>query len=202
MKYLTRWHFRRLEIDLHVVWINSAPGFGYAFGSIKRCTCTSPVLSAWFVFTAGGWWRPCFSFRLKQLWCTMPCTWWLPPLNAPPRLLSVLFSATDTNPGALDHASWTCSKTWVWSMNVRHLPLFTDPSVHLTACCLSSFLWCRSRNNRVKRSDVIKEEHVCDNNICSHMSGDGDWHHMLHPGGRLVGCQMAGERLFLKQISL
>lgn len=198
MKYLTRWCFTRLEIDLQVVCINSAPMFWvriWIHTALHLHITRSDVVSTWFVFAAGGWWRPCFSFRLKQLWCTMLCTWWLPPRNAPPRLLSVLFSATDTNPGALDHASWTCSKTWVWSMNVRRLPLFTDPSVHFTACCLSSFLWCRSRNNRVKRSDVMKEEHVCDNNICSHMSGDGDWPHMLHPGGRLVGCQMAGEHL-------
>lgn len=53
------------------------------------------------------------SFRRKRPWCTTPSTWWPPPLNAPPRSPSAPSSATDTNPGASDHASWTCSKTWV-----------------------------------------------------------------------------------------
>lgn len=53
------------------------------------------------------------SFRRKLPWCTTPSTWWPPPLNAPPKSPSAPSSATDTNPGGSDHASWTCSKTWV-----------------------------------------------------------------------------------------
>lgn len=132
---------------------------------LRRHIARPDVISAWFVIPTGGWWQPCFSFRPKQLWCTMPSTWWPLPRNAPLRLPSAPFSATDTNPGALDHASWTCSKTWVWSMSVQHLPLFAHPSVHFTACCLSNFLGCRSRNSRVRRSDAMNKEHVCDNCI-------------------------------------
>lgn len=64
-------------------------------------------------FCAPCWSVPPPSFRRKRPWCTTPSTWWPPPLNAPPRSPSAPCSATDTNPGASDHASWTCSKTWV-----------------------------------------------------------------------------------------
>ena len=71
-----------------------------------------------------------FPCRPKRLWCMMLSTWWPRPRSAPPSSPSARSSATDTSPGALGHASWTCWKTWVGFMNVWHPPPSIHPPIH------------------------------------------------------------------------
>lgn len=102
------------------------------------------------------------SFRRKRPWCTTPSTWWPPPLNAPPRSPSAPCSATDTNPGASDHASWTCSKTWVRFFRALSAVIHpSHPSIsQLAASPVSSGR--RSRDRRIGGSDKTC---VCDGGI-------------------------------------
>lgn len=52
----------------------------------------------------------CLLCRQMQPWCMMQCSWLLLLLSGPLRWPSAPCSVTATNPGALDHASWTSSK--------------------------------------------------------------------------------------------
>lgn len=102
--------------------------------------------------------------RRKRPWCTTPSTWWPPPLNAPPRSPSAPSSATDTNPGASDHASWTCSKTWV-----RCSGFYSRSSIHHIHLyhCLPprQFLWAAGAEteelvNQITRVLVMVAVHL------------------------------------------
>lgn len=98
------------------------------------------------------WWWPCLPCRLKQLWCTTPSTWWPPPRSAPLRSPSAPSSATGTNPGASDHASWACSKTWVCFLNASHP--FIHPFHRPPPLC--RLLLCKCRG--VRRLDLVSEQ--------------------------------------------
>lgn len=114
--------------------------------------------------------------RRKRPWCTTPSTWWRLPLNAPLRSPSALCSATDTNPGASDHASWTCSKTWVRNSGLLSVVIHPwHPSLSLLAASPVS----SGRGTWGRRIGESDDARVCGCVICLNLSEQRGWCHAL-----------------------
>lgn len=109
----------------------------YIWSEIMRCTDISRrgAISVSVLLEMGRD-APCFSFRRNRPWCTTLSTWWPRPRSAPPKSPSAPFSATGTNRGASDPASWTCSRMWVQSFAQTSLVFDTNRLI-LFLCWLS-----------------------------------------------------------------
>lgn len=110
-----------------------------------------------------------YPVRRKRPWCTTPSTWLPPPLNAPPRSPSAPSSATDTNPGASDHASWTCSKTWVRCSGPLSVVIHPSSTICIAALPPHQFPWAAGAETEELGNQIRR---VCDGGVSSNNGVD------------------------------